>query len=77
MKTSITTKDPQPPAITYPCLMQSPKGLIVLFTTIRTGTAVHGGESNVKTGDYSESWIPAADSHHWTRFTGTLNLSNS
>jgi hypothetical protein len=76
MKSTITTQDTQPPAITYPCLMESPKGLIVMFTDEQTGTVVHVGESDTALGEHSNDWIPAT-STHWTRFNGTLNLSNN
>lgn len=76
MKTSITTQDPQPPAITYPCLMQSQNGLIIMFTDPTTGTVVHVGDSPTNLGRYSNDW-PHVSGHNWTRFNGTLNLSNS
>lgn len=75
MKSTIT--EPQTPEITYPCLMQSPKGMIVLFTSATKGTVVHEGDTHPILGKYGDSWTPAASDPHWTRFNGTLNLSNS
>ena len=75
MKSTITESPPR--EITYPCLMQSLKGMIVLFTSETEGTVIHVGEGPHFLGYHCPEWIKANDAHIWTPFTGTLTLSNS
>ena len=76
MKSTIT--ESQPPVITYPCLMQSLVGLIVLFTSETEGTVIHVGDDEYNSlGDHKGCWRIATDDTYWAPFTGTITLSNS
>ena len=67
---SVKTDKADEVTVSYPCLMISDGGRIVLFTSHGIGTAVH-----VKTGilgEHSDDWAAG----YFIPYTGTVCLSN-
>lgn len=57
-------------AHSYPVLMQSRSGMIVLFEARRSGTVVGKGFSNHPVGEYREDWIDG----QFDILTGSITL---
>ena len=67
-----TRKKSGTPVEHFPKLMISDMGTVVLFTEEETGTVVHRGDSNMRVGDFSETWhVPG-----FKDFEGVIELKN-
>lgn len=70
MKSIVTPRD-EKQIITYPCLMNSKDGDIVLFLSSTRGVVINN-RGNFPLGHTSELWA----SHHFSPFHGTVTLEN-
>lgn len=82
MKSSISRDEIKEEELVYPVLMQcvsddNAEGIVVLFSGLKDGVAVHSPESCPwDVGHYSEAWIPCDNRNEWQKFTGKITLSN-
>ncbi len=67
---SVRSDEPCKPEVTYPCLMISEKGRVVLFTGRGVGTMVNYGDEPV--GQWADNWGMEV----FTTYTGSVTLSN-
>mgnify|MGYP000892709262 CR=1 FL=1 len=70
MKVEVNQKSVEPKS-EYPCLKVRESGLIVLFTSSKTGTVIQSDNYH-QLGEYGIDWIESK----FTPFTGTITLSN-
>jgi len=56
MKSRLISKDEQEEEITYPCLMKSVLGTVVLFVDKGAGTVVIQGSHNWRLGNFVSNW---------------------
>ena len=70
MKVEVNQKAVEPKS-EYPCLKVNESGLIVLFTSSKTGTVIQSDNYH-PLGEYGIDWIE----NNYTTFTGAITLSN-
>lgn len=79
MKLKLKRK-PKPSAITFPLIAESltaKTGLVVLFSSPRTGTVIHSTDSHdFQVGYYSKDWVSCLDLTSWEKFDGEITLGN-
>jgi hypothetical protein len=78
IKTTVNSKEPQSPAISYPILMECLEGgpkLIVRFVSETTGAVVNENELYT-TFDRQTNWVPATNKRVWKPFVGQIILEN-
>lgn len=71
------TNPSTPRAFTFPRLMVSKKGAVVLFHSATSGLVVgKGPDSMHKVGFYCTNWAPATNVDTWSDYTGSITLEN-
>ena len=78
MKVTIEEKSEE---LKFPCLMESPVGQVVLFTSATRGirlTPKEGGTTEERhVGECSSDWVSVYAPSHWRPFNGRIVLENS